>query len=280
MEIIAIIATVCIGLSLGLIGAGGSILTVPVLVYLFHVPVLLATSYSLFVVGTTSLLGACYQFRQRNINGRVALLFSLVSLSVVSCIRNWVLPNLPSKLFFINSVPVTTSLMSMVLFAFLMIVAATAMIRQRLSADTAATTHRSVLRLVLSSLLVGLVTGLLGAGGGFILIPSLVLLLHLPVKTAIGTSLFIISINSLAGFALDLHHVDIAWTFLVHTTLLAAFGMLLGLVIGRKVSAQSLKRSFGWFVMLIGLTTLAKELIPFAAKLRSHETVTAFSKSN
>lgn len=270
MEIVGYIASLFIGVSLGLIGAGGSILTLPVMVYLFHVPVMEATSYSLFIVGLTSLLGAGYQYKQEQVNGKVAIIFCLASLTVVSLIRRYVMPSVPPQLFTMYGVPVTSALISMVLFSILMMAAAFAMIRRKRSGETPMPpSSRNLPRLWLCGIVVGVVTGFLGAGGGFILIPSLVLLLGLPMKEAIGTSLLIIALNSLVGFALDLHHVAVEWKLLGYVTLFAAAGILAGMALGKKLSAQKLKISFGWFVMALGIVILLKELTAFVIKVQT-----------
>jgi hypothetical protein len=278
MEIIGYIASLLVGVSLGLIGAGGSILTVPVMVYLFHVPVLVATSYSLFIVGITSMLGAGFQYKQDNVDAKVAVIFCLASLTVVSLIRNYVMPAIPSQLFEIRGVPVTSALVSMVLFSLLMMAAAYAMIRRKPTGEALPPTGRSSSRLWLCGIVVGLVTGFLGAGGGFILIPSLVLLLGLPMKKAIGTSLLIIALNSLAGFALDLHHVVVQWHLLGYVTLVATAGILIGMTGGKKIPAQKLKLSFGWFVMALGIVILLKELASFVIKIEAGHNLTGLMK--
>jgi len=256
------IACLLIGVSLGSIGAGGGILTVPVMVYLFHVPVVLATSYSLFIVGLTSLLGAVSNYRQSNTNLRVAGLFCLVSAGIVLLIRSWLLPLIPNRLFLIRNVPVTWSLASMILFAVLVFVSAAAMIRQR-EEPSPDCEDRNFLHLIGSGIVVGGVTGLLGAGGGFILIPSLVLLLKFPVKEAIGTSLLIIAVNSLLGFGMDLRHMPVDWHFLGWVTVVAVAGIFLGITVASRVSGSRLKIIFGWFMVGIGVIVLTKELVGF-----------------
>ena len=266
MEVLGYIASLLIGVSLGLVGAGGSILTVPVMVYLFHIPVLTATSYSLFIVGTTSMMGTWHQFRQDAVNTKVSIMFSLVSITMVFVIRHYVLPMVPDHLFYLGGVPVTAPLVSMVLFSMLMLTAAYAMIRKKNTNDAASSNARPVARLVFCGLLVGLVTGFLGAGGGFILIPSLVLLLGLPMRTAIGTSLMIIALNSLFGFALDLGHLTIDWTLLGGVTLVAVTGIFMGMAFGKKMGGPSLRVSFGWLVMALGGLILVAELASFLSK--------------
>jgi uncharacterized membrane protein YfcA len=262
LSVFGYIACLLIGVSLGSIGAGGGILTVPVMVYLFHVPVVLATSYSLFIVGLTSLLGAASNYRQSNTNIRVAGLFCLVSAGIVLLIRSWLLPLIPNRLFYVGSVPVTWPLTSMLLFAALLFVSASAMIRQRDDA-VACGGRRNIFHLVGSGIVVGGVTGLLGAGGGFILIPSLVLLLKFPVKEAIGTSLLIIAVNSLLGFGMDLRHMPVDWHFLGWVTVVAGVGIFLGIAVASRVPGSRLKVIFGWFMVGIGVIVLAKELVGF-----------------
>ena len=269
MEIIGYIVSLFIGVSLGLIGAGGSILTVPVMVYLFHVPVLEATSYSLFIVGSTSLLGAYYQYKQDQVNGKVAIFFGLVSMSVVSLIRNYVLPKIPDVLGRLHGVAITTSFVSMLMFSILMTVAAWAMIRKKQSGEVTAQPKRMSIRLLWCGIMVGLLTGFLGAGGGFVLIPSLVLFLGLSMKNAVGTSFLIIALNSLLGFSMDLHHMVIQWKLLGFVSLFAAGGILLGIVMSRKISAAQLKVSFGWFVLAVAVLILVKELGGFFIKMQA-----------
>ena len=263
MEIFGYIASLFIGISLGLVGAGGSILTVPVMVYLFHIPVMTATSYSLFIVGATSLMGACYQVKQDHVNGKVAITFSLVSLTMVFLVRYFVLPGIPPQLFVISGVAISYSLISMLLFSMLMILASRAMIRKKQQDGAETKAENSMMRLLLYGLLVGLVTGFLGAGGGFILIPALVLLLGFTMKDAIGTSLLIIAINSLFGFALDMGHILIDWQLLLIITGMATGGLVLGIAAGKNISAKKLKISFGWMIMLAGIMIMVKELAGF-----------------
>lgn len=267
MVILGYIASLLIGVSLGLVGAGGSILTMPVMVYLFHVPVLIATSYSLFIVGMTSAMGTYYQARQDNVNVKIATLFSLVSLTIVFLIRHYILPVIPHQLFKMYGVPVTLSLVSMLLFAILMVTAAIAMVRQKQAAKPQSPSCRSNLRLFFCGIMVGLITGFLGAGGGFILIPSLVLLLRLPMKSAIGTSLLIIALNSLFGFAVDLEHLVLNWKLLGFVTLFAIGGVFLGMILGKRIAAGKLKVTFGWMLMAVGTVILVKEMSAFLTKI-------------
>jgi uncharacterized protein len=263
MEIFGYLASLLIGMSLGLIGGGGSILTVPVMVYLFGLQPLLATSYSLFVVGSTSLVGAYNNFRKGLVNVKAALLFGASSIITVFLTRKYLVPAIPQKIVTIAGVTITEALLTMVLFAVLMLLASISMIRnKKASIEEKECLHcMRFKRLVVYGIAIGLVTGLLGAGGGFLLIPALVLLLKLPMKKAIGTSLLIIALNSLIGFTGDLGNFSIDWLFLLKTTAIAIAGIFIGGALSKKVAGNKLKKGFGWFVLVMGIYIIVKETI-------------------
>jgi uncharacterized membrane protein YfcA len=262
MEIIAYIASVFVGISLGLIGGGGSILTVPLLVYMFGISPLISTSYSLFIVGATSLAGAYTHFRKGTVKIRTALLFGSTSVTTVFLTRKFLVPSIPENLFKLGQFQVTEPLLTMVLFAFLMVAASIGMIRskEREPGCTECDSKGNIIRMLLSGVGIGLTTGMLGAGGGFLLIPTLVLVLGLPMKEAVGTSLLIIALNSLIGFAGDLGHFSIDWVFLLKITGIAVVGILIGGVIATRINAAYLKKGFGWFVLVMGIYIISKEL--------------------
>lgn len=257
METLAYFASALIGIALGLIGGGGSILTVPVMVYLFGVNPLLATSYSLFIVGTTSLVGAYQNYRNNFVNIKTALLFGLSSIITVFVIRKFFISLIPPALFSVSGFQVTT----MVLFALLMIAAAFSMISDKKTINQDLPIRSgNTLKLLLYGIGIGVVTGLLGAGGGFLLIPTLVILLGLPMKEAVGTSLMIIAFNSLVGFVGDLGHFQINWPFLLEVTAIAIAGVFLGIFLSKKIDGGKLKKGFGWFVLIMGGYIVLKEL--------------------
>jgi uncharacterized membrane protein YfcA len=263
MEILGYSAAVLIGISLGLIGGGGSILTVPVLVYLFGIDAGLATSYSLFVVGTTSLVGAWKNHTKGFVDIRTALLFGAASITTVLLTRRFLIPLIPNVVYSNANLSISRSMLTMVLFATLMLLASFSMIRGGSKAAPAGAGAPSApvpLSLLMYGVGIGLVTGLLGAGGGFLLIPALVLLLHMPMKTAVGTSLFIIALNSLIGFTGDLGHVAIQWPFLLTITGIAVAGILAGTWLSKKIPGEKLKKGFGWFVLIMAVYILIKEL--------------------
>ncbi|MEE6187697.1 hypothetical protein PIECOFPK_00214 [Mycovorax composti] len=247
-----------IGLSLGLIGGGGSILTVPILVYLFDIPPVLATSYSLFIVGVTSFVGSITHWATNKLDMRMVLIFGLASVMTVFCIRHYIIPNLPQEIS-ISGLSIPVSFITMMLFALLMIVSSFSMIRTHEHEQTSQH-NTSVLKILGYGVGVGLVTGLLGAGGGFLLIPALVLLLRLPVKRAVGTSLLIITINSLIGFADDVTHHNMDWKLLLKITGVSIAGILIGIALGKRMDGSVLKKGFGWFVLLMGIYIIVHEI--------------------
>ncbi|OJV12680.1 MAG: permease [Dyadobacter sp. 50-39] len=258
MEIIAYITSVFIGISLGMIGGGGSILTVPVLVYMFGVSPLVSTSYSLFIVGSTSLIGAYNNYRNGAVKIKTALLFGSTSITTVFLTRKFLIPLIPHDLFRIGTFQITEPILTMVLFAFLMVAASIGMIKseERKPGCMECDLKRNIIRMLLSGIGIGLTTGILGAGGGFLLIPVLVLVLGMPMREAVGTSLLIIALNSLIGFAGDLGHVQIDWTFLFKVTSMAVTGILIGGSLTKKINAVALKKGFGWFVLAMGIYVL------------------------
>lgn len=263
METAGYIASLLIGISLGVIGGGGSILTVPVMVYFFGLQPLLATSYSLFIVGSTSLVGAINKSRKGLVDVRAAILLGVFSVVTVFLTRKFLVPAIPTNLFSVKGFTVTESMLTMLLFAVLMIVASINMIRKK-SNDETPSISKSTFQagaLIISGIAIGLVTGLLGAGGGFLLIPALVFYLKLPMKNAIGTSLLIIALNSLIGFTGDIGHITTDWIFLITTSLIAIAGIFIGDYIGQKFSGHKLKTSFGWFVLAMGIYIIVKEIL-------------------
>lgn len=258
MEIAGYIASLFIGISLGLVGGGGSILTVPVLVYLFSISPTLAISYSLFIVGFTSMVGAFNNYRLGFINFKIALLFGSSSIITVFVARKFIIPKLPDVFFQIGSFTVTHSLFVMVMFSLLMLTASFSMIRNKM-VQTENKTKKQPAALVIYGLLIGLVTGFLGAGGGFLLIPALVILMRLTMKQAIGTSLLIIALNSLIGFVGDLGLHVVNWKFLSIVTAIAIAGIFIGGFFNHKVNGDKLKVGFGWFVLITGIYIIIRE---------------------
>lgn len=265
MQALGFVLAALVGISLGLIGGGGSILTVPILVYVLSINPVLATSYSLFIVGSTSLVGAMNNFRKGLVNIKTALLFGLSSITTVFITRKLLMPLIPKVLFRVGNIDITQSMATMVLFAVLMVLASIAMITEKKgSVEETETDERNetpIFKLFLYGVIIGFATGFLGAGGGFLLIPALVLLLKMPMKKAVGTSLLIIALNSLIGFTGDIGHFTIDWFFLSAITLIAISGIFIGGWLSKKIEGEKLKKGFGWFVLIMGIYILIKELI-------------------
>ncbi|MCF3111413.1 sulfite exporter TauE/SafE family protein [Niabella sp. CC-SYL272] len=258
MEVIGYICSLLIGVSLGLIGSGGSILAIPILVYFFALTPEHATTHSLFIVGITSAIAVRKHYRFGNLKIREALYFVVPSIISLLVSRKYLLPAVPEVIFDRGFI-VTKHLVMMVLFALLMMGASFSMIRKPI--PPTAPGHISVSRLVLLGLLIGVVTGFLGAGGGFLIVPVLVFYAGMRLRHAIATSLLIITVNSLSGFIGDLvNHVVFDKQILVTVSATAIAGMFGGLYLSNRIDTHKLKPIFGWFVFLMGLFILAKEL--------------------
>ncbi len=332
MEIIGYLAAVLIGVTLGLIGGGGSILTVPILVYLFHIEPVLATAYSLFVVGISSSVGALNYMKKGLMNYKTALVFAVPSFIAVFLTRKFLVPAIPDTLFTIGELDITTDLLFilililtmlgvsllslnltfrnskkhvkafllvtpaaimvfvvrqfiipvipenlivignftltknsgiMVFFALIMFLSAFSMIKGRRSLEKENETHGIIHNypvIVIEGAVVGTITGIVGAGGGFLIIPALVLLAGLPMKLAVGTSLLIISVKSLLGFLGDLGNQDIHWIFLLAFTGLSIIGIFGGSYMSKFINETKLKKGFGYFILIMAAYILFKEL--------------------
>ena len=264
MEIIGYFASALIGVSLGLIGGGGSILTVPVLVYLFGVDPVLATAYSLFIVGSTSLVGVFPKYKEGLVNVKSAVIFGIPAIMAVYATRSWLVPMISNPVFSIGDFVVSKAMLMMGLFAILMVFASYSMIRDKKSSskETEVTGPQkfNYPMILAEGAIVGVLTGLVGAGGGFLIIPALVLFSKLPMKQAVGTSLLIIAAKSLIGFTGDLSQYEMDWTLLGVVTALAIVGIFIGNRLSRSVDGEKLKKAFGWFVLVMGIYILIKEL--------------------
>lgn len=264
MELLGYISSILMGLSLGLIGGGGSILTVPILVYLFGLQPSQATGYSLFIVGLTALVGSFAYIRKGEIDYKTGFIFAAPSFLGVYAARAFIVPALPSEIATIGSVNITKNLLIMGVFAVLMVVASYSMIKEK-KAESKKKELAPAIRvfvIALEGLVVGGITGFVGAGGGFLIIPALVLLTGLPMRVAVGTSLMIIAIKSLLGFTGDIKHATeaIDWSFLLTISGIAVVGILVGSMLTKYISERKLKKSFGWFVLLMGSAILIEQI--------------------
>jgi hypothetical protein len=261
LEILGYVGALIIGVVLGLIGGGGSILTVPVLVYLMAINPVTATAYSLFVVGASSLVGAVKNIQKKLVDFRTAIVFAIPAFIAVYATRKYLVPAIPESLFTINGLEITKSMGLMLFFALIMILASVSMIRKngKKTAETVEIQYNYPL-IILEGIVVGVLTGIVGAGGGFLIIPALVLLAKLPMKKAVATSLLIIAIKSLIGFIGDVQNQEIDWMFLSAFTGLSIIGMFLGIYLNRFIDGKKLKKGFGWFVLFMGVYIIWAEL--------------------
>lgn len=259
-DIFAFFASITIGITLGLIGGGGSILTVPVLVYLFAIDPILSTTYSLFIVGSTSVVGSISYVHNKMVNIRTAIVFGIPSVIAVYFSRNFILPAIPDELFQLANFKVTKDIFLLLLFAVLMVFASYKMIKQSTNEKQELKSNITNLGIILQGTFIGLLTGLVGAGGGFLIVPAIIIFAKLPMKVAVGTSLIIISANSFIGFLVAFKANEINWTLLLSISGLAILGIFIGMLLSRKIDGAKLKPAFGWFVLVMGLYIIVKEL--------------------
>lgn len=262
MEIAGYIASILIGIALGLIGGGGSVLTVPVLVYLFRVDAVVATGYSLFIVGLTSGIGSVNYFRKNLVSVKTAIVFGIPSIISVFTTRAWIVPSIPDMIYQSDSLTLSKSTLLLILFALLMIGASYSMIRKVRSKTTNEIIEQkfNYPLIIIEGIVVGALTGLVGAGGGFLIIPALVLLSKLHIKQAVGTSLVIISSKSLIGFAAETASVGIDWPFLLSVTAFAVLGIIIGIRLAKNIEGARLKPAFGWFILIMGIYIITSEM--------------------
>ena len=264
MEIIGYIASIFIGISLGLIGGGGSILTVPVLVYLFGIGAEMSTAYSLFIVGSTALVGGIRNASLGNVNYKTAVVFTIPAFIAVYATRAYLVPAIPDEIMTVGTYVLTKDIAIMVFFALVMLAASVSMIRNKREEeeDEDATPQFNIPAILLEGTLVGVLTGIVGAGGGFLIIPALVLFAKLPMKKAVGTSLLIIAAKSLIGFIGDVQRYgdQIDWTLLLTVTAIAVFGIFVGIYLNNFIDGKKLKKGFGFFVLLMAVYIIVKQL--------------------
>lgn len=261
LEIIGFVLAIAIGICLGMIGGGGSTLAVPVLVYLIGIPPVMATGYSLFIIGATSLVGGTRYAIKGLVNFKIAFVFGIPSIISVYATRKFIIPSIPDVLFTTSSHTLTKETLLMALFALLMIAASYSMIKPQKTKPKQLAGIKFWTIVSLEGLVVGLLTGIVGAGGGFLIIPALVVVAGLPMRMAVGTSLLIISAKSLIGFTGDIINYSVDWTFLGIFTALAIVGIFVGARLSNKVDAGSLKKGFGWFVLVMGIFILGIEFL-------------------
>ncbi|MGM0636163.1 MAG: sulfite exporter TauE/SafE family protein [Bacteroidota bacterium] len=263
-EIFGYLGALLIGLVLGLIGGGGSILTVPVLVYGLSISPVLATAYSLFIVGFTSLIGTIKNFHKGLVDIKTAVIFSIPAFIAVYATRKYILPAIPDEILSVSDFILTKDIGIMIFFAIIMLLASFSMIKgkkkvisTKKKTDTVPFNYPLI---ILEGIVVGVLTGLVGAGGGFLIIPALVLLAKLPMKEAVATSLLIIAVKSLIGFLGDVQNLSIDWTFLIVFSAISTLGIFTGIWLSKFINGKKLKKGFGWFVLIMAIYIIYKEL--------------------
>lgn len=259
MEIIGYIGALCIGLILGITGGGGSIMTVPILVYILGFNPITATAYSLFIVGTTSAFGATQNFFKGMVDLKKGFLFAVPSFVAVYLTRRYLVPELPDVIFSASGFSITKEFFLMVLFAVIMLFASLSMLKKKRFNTITSPKEESRFLFIAQTFGVGILIGLVGAGGGFLIIPSLVFFAKLSMRKAVATSLFIIALNSLIGFTGDIQTLEIDWHFLLTFTSLSIIGIFIGIYLNKFLNETQLKKGFGYFVLVMALFIITKE---------------------
>lgn len=259
MELLGYLGALLIGLVLGLTGGGGSMLTVPVLTYLLHINPVTATAYSLFIVGTTSVVGAVHNYQKKLVDVKNGIIFAIPSFIGVYLTRKFLVPLLPDVIFQNEWMTLSKGSFLMLLFAVIMLFASYSMLKAKETSEQPK--EVSLFTLLIQTFFIGVLIGFVGAGGGFLIIPTLVLFAHLSMKKAIGTSLFVISMNSLIGFLGDVQNLEINWKFLLSFTLVSIAGIFIGTYLNKFINEKQLKKGFAYFVLAMAVFILFKEML-------------------
>lgn len=267
LETIGYLLAIFIGLSLGLVGSGGSILTVPLLVYCFGLDPIMATSYSLFIVGSASAVGAGMRLKQGQVHLRVVATFGSTSILTVFLIRRFVLPLIPETLFYLGDFAITQALIFMLAFATLISCSGIFVLRGPTKDNAREATSTSNSFLLLSGVGIGLITGFLGAGGGFLIVPILMLIFRLPIQVAAGTSMAIITVNTLLGWLGDLGQLSMDWSFLGIILGITLLGLLMGNILNRFINGKQLTKGFAYFLLLVATCIVSIEVIGLIRQL-------------
>ncbi|WP_445457668.1 sulfite exporter TauE/SafE family protein [Flavobacterium sp. HNIBRBA15423] len=261
MELLGYLGAFFIGIILGLTGGGGSILTVPLLVYVLSYNPVISAAYSLFVVGTSSAFGASLNYKKKLVDIKRGIIFAIPSFIGVFITRKYIVPEIPNIILQTNYFTLTKNTFLMLLFAVIMIFAALSMLKKPKVNLKEITEKHSLIKIIFQNISIGILIGLVGAGGGFLIIPSLLLIAKLPMKKAIGTSLFIIAMNSLIGFLGDLQNLDIDWPFLLLFSAISILGIFIGTYIAKYINEAQLKKGFAYFVLAIACIITFIELM-------------------
>lgn len=257
MIILGYVFALFVGIILGLLGGGGSILAVPVLVYIMGVSPVPATAYSLFIVGVSALVGTQQFFKNGNLNYKIGITFAIPSLLGVFFCRKWIMPNLPETINFFQFFAIGKDTLILVFFALVMILASLSMLFSWKFLKSNRDNNLPII--AIDGIIIGVITGFVGAGGGFLIIPALLLFTDITMKEAVGTSLFIIAVKSLLGFTAELSN-DVDWNLLLIFTSFSTSGIFIGSYLSNIINGDVLKKSFGIFVFIMAMFIFFKEL--------------------
>lgn len=260
-QIIGYILAIFVGMTLGMLGSGGSLLSVPILVYVMGIEPTLATAYSLFVIGTTSLVGGIHKAKQKLVDFKKVILFGIPAVLSVFVTRKVLVPKIPEIIVESEEFTLSKSILIMVIFAIVMIFASVQMIRPLKEKMVFANEKLNYFKITILGISIGLISGFVGAGGGFLIVPTLLVFAKTPIKMAVGTSLFIVAAQSLIGFTGDIMSDQIIdWKLVQFFTFASVFGIFIGNFISKKVAEEKLKTGFGWFVLTMGIYIIIREI--------------------
>ena len=252
---------ILIGLVLGLTGGGGSILTVPVLVYIMGLNPVTATAYSLFIVGTTSAIGTLRNIKKGLVEIKTGVLYAIPSLIGVFISRKFIISTIPSEIIWSDDVIVSKDALLMLAFAMVIFAVAISILRKKDPKPGRRERKESVFLVTLKLFFAGILVGIVGAGGGFLFTPLLLYVAKLPMKKAVATSLLIIAINSLLGFTGDIGNIAIDWMFLLTFSLFSIIGIFIGIYLNRFINEKQLKTGFAWFVLAVAVFIFTREIV-------------------
>ncbi len=262
MEIIGFVLIFLVGLILGLVGGGGSLLAIPILIYIFSLDVITASSYSLFLIAITCAVGTALRYKNHTIDVNSGILFGLPSIISLFLTRWLIIPELPEIIFQFGTMVLSKRLFLLSVFSMMIVMTSIPMILRKGDQDIRIQNKKSIL-LIFLGLIIGFVTGLVGIGGGFIILPVLFLVAKLPFQKAVGTSIFIIFMKSAIGFLGDLFHYQPDWLFLLMLSSISVLGIFSGIRISAHINTMKLKTAFGWLLLFIGISVITKELHMF-----------------
>ncbi len=260
MEIIGYVWAALIGLLMGLLGGGGSVLTIPVFIYLFGLEEGYAAAYSLFVIGSTSIVGAVRNVIKQNVDYNSALLVGLPSITSVFLTTSYLVPRIPVEIFSLNDFTLLRSKAMMIIFSALLITAAVLILKKKRINEKQLKPKKTPRALLLFlGVMIGLLAGLVGVGGGFLIVPILILVANIPMKKAVGTTLLIIALNSTLGFIGHLFNKTIDWAFLLPFSAVSIIGIIIGMYLSKFVSGAKLKKAFAYFLMVMVIYVMYAE---------------------